>query len=113
MADVRLPTLNCRDPMAVGPRWIMPDVLLVTALQISNPIQFFIQMKPDNFPRLTFKLSLPLHDALPGLARTDFRVSRAAFAYPMSAGATTPPLRMIAKWLYDANHTPRKAVVNS
>jgi hypothetical protein len=69
MADVRLPTLNCRDPMAVGPRWIMPDVLLVTALQISNPIQVFIQMKPNNFPRLTFKLSLPLHDALPGSNR--------------------------------------------
>ena len=69
MADVRLPTLNCRDPMAVGPRRIMPDVLLVTALQISNPIQFFIQMKPNNFPRLTFKLSLPLHDAFPGSNR--------------------------------------------
>jgi hypothetical protein len=69
MADVRLPTLNCRDPMAVGPRWIVPDVLLVAALQISNPIQFFIQMKPNNFPRLTFKLSLPLHDELPGSNR--------------------------------------------
>ena len=69
MTDVRLPTLNCRDPMAVGPRRIMPDVLLVTALQISNPIQFFIQMKPNYFPRLTFKLSLPLHDELPGSNR--------------------------------------------
>jgi hypothetical protein len=68
-------------------------------------------MKPNNFPRLTFKLSL--HDALPGSNKTTSEFRRAEFAYPMSAGATTPPLRMIAKWLYNGNHTPRKAVVNS
>jgi hypothetical protein len=26
-------------------------------------------MKPNDFPRLTFELSLPLHDALPGSNR--------------------------------------------
>jgi hypothetical protein len=50
MADV-CPSTFCRcDPMAVSPRRIMSDVLLMSALKLSNPIQILIQMKTNNFP---------------------------------------------------------------
>jgi len=52
--------------MAVSPRRIMSDVLLMSALKLSNPIQIFIQMKTNNFPQLTLRLSLRFHDVLPG-----------------------------------------------
>jgi len=44
----------------------MSDVLLMSALKLSNPIQILIQMKTDNFPWLTLRLSLRFHDVLPG-----------------------------------------------
>jgi hypothetical protein len=47
--------------MAVSPRRIMSDVLLMSALKLSNPVQTFIQMKIDNFPQLTLKLSWRFH----------------------------------------------------
>jgi hypothetical protein len=42
----------------------MSDVLLMPALKFGDPIQIFIQMKTNNFPRLTLKLSLGFHDEL-------------------------------------------------
>src|SRR5215470_12905535 len=42
------PPLRCRDPVAIGPRWIMPDMLLMPAFQISHPIQAFVLMKTNN-----------------------------------------------------------------
>ena len=44
----------------------MSYVLLMSALKLSNPIQIFIQMKANNFPQLTLRLSLRFHDVLPG-----------------------------------------------
>jgi len=44
----------------------MSYVLLMSALKLSNPIQIFIQMKTNNFPQLTLRLSLRFHDILPG-----------------------------------------------
>jgi hypothetical protein len=52
--------------MAVSSRRIMSYVLLMSALKLSNPIQIFIQMKTNNFLRLALRLSLRLHDVLPG-----------------------------------------------
>jgi hypothetical protein len=51
--------------MAVSPRRIMSDVLLMSALKLSNPVQIFIQMKTDNFPQLPLKLSWRFHKILP------------------------------------------------
>jgi len=43
----------------------MSDVLLMSALKLSNPIEIFIQMKTNNFPQLTLRLSLRFHDVIP------------------------------------------------
>ena len=43
----------------------MSDVLLMSALKLSNPVQIFIQMKTNNFPQLTLKLSWRFHKVLP------------------------------------------------
>jgi hypothetical protein len=50
MADVCPSTFCCCDPMVVSPRRIMSDVLLMSTLKLSNPIQILIQMKTNNFP---------------------------------------------------------------
>src|SRR5262249_36783412 len=42
------PPLKCRDPVAIGPRRVMSDVLLMPALPISHPIEAFVLMKPNN-----------------------------------------------------------------
>jgi hypothetical protein len=60
-----LSTFSGRDPMAVSPRRIVSDVLLMSALKLSNPVQIFIQMKTNNFPQLTLKLSWRFHKILP------------------------------------------------
>jgi hypothetical protein len=62
MADMSLPTFGGRDPMAVSPGRIMPNVLLVSTLQVSDPIQILIQVKADDFPGLTLALSFRFHD---------------------------------------------------
>jgi hypothetical protein len=49
--------------MAVGPGRIMPDVLLVSALQFRNPIQIFIQMKVNDFARGAYSCLHGLHGA--------------------------------------------------
>jgi len=51
--------------MAVSPRRIMSDVLLMSAVKLSNPIQIVIQTKTNNLPWLTLRLSLRFHDVLP------------------------------------------------
>jgi len=51
--------------MAVSPRRIMSDMLLMYALELSNPVQIFIQMKANNFPQLTQELSWRFHKILP------------------------------------------------
>src|ERR1700737_3197521 len=35
--------------MAVGPRWVVADELLMAALKVGNPIQSFIQVEGDDF----------------------------------------------------------------
>ena len=67
MADVFQLTFRCRDPMSVSPRWIVANVLLVPAFEVSNPVEAFIQVKADNFSRKTLKLSLWFHDLLSGM----------------------------------------------
>jgi hypothetical protein len=48
----------------IGPRGILPNVLAMTTLKFSYPIQIFVQMKIDDFPWFTLKLSLRLHYTL-------------------------------------------------
>jgi hypothetical protein len=49
--------------MAVGPGRIMPDVLLVSALQFRNPIQILIQVKVNDFARRAHSCLHGLHGA--------------------------------------------------
>ena len=70
-----LSTFSGRDPMAVSPRRIMSDMLLMYALELSNPVQIFIQMKANNFPQLTQELSWRFHKVLPELDQTIFQRS--------------------------------------
>jgi hypothetical protein len=64
LADVFPPTLGRRHPMAVVRRWIMPDMLLMSAIKFGYPIQIIVQPKSNNFSGLAFQLSLRLHDQL-------------------------------------------------
>jgi hypothetical protein len=50
--------------MVIGPRRIVPHVLAMTAFKFSDPIQIFVQMKSDDFPWFTLKLSLWFHCTL-------------------------------------------------
>lgn len=43
-----LPTFGGRNPMSDGPRRIVPDVLLMSALKLSNPVQVIILVEADN-----------------------------------------------------------------
>jgi len=63
MADMRLSTFGCRDPMVISPRRIVPDVPPMLAFKFSNPIQIFIQVKCNDFSRLTLRCSLRFHGA--------------------------------------------------
>jgi hypothetical protein len=42
VAYVFKPAFGCCDPMSVRPRWIVPNMLLMTTLKHGNPIQFLI-----------------------------------------------------------------------
>ena len=53
MTNVRLPTFHCCYPVVTCPRRIMSDMLLMTAFQLGNPVQFFVQMKTYDLPRST------------------------------------------------------------
>jgi hypothetical protein len=66
MANVFSSTLGCRHPMAIRPRWIMSDVLVMPAIEFGYPIQIIIQMKSNNFSGSALQLSLRLHDLLFG-----------------------------------------------
>jgi hypothetical protein len=61
---VRLPALVGCYPVMIGPRGILPNVLTVTTLEFSYPIQIFVQMKSDDFLWFALKLSLRLHYTL-------------------------------------------------
>jgi hypothetical protein len=53
VTEVLIPSLRCRNPVAISPRRIVTDMLLMSALQIRNPIEAFIQMKIYNLARST------------------------------------------------------------
>jgi len=44
-------SLRGNNPRPVGPRWIVTNVLVVTALELSDPVPFVVQMKPDDVAR--------------------------------------------------------------
>jgi hypothetical protein len=54
--DVFKPSLRRGYPMPISPRRIMPDMLLMPALKISNPIEAFVQMIIHNFAGNTDRL---------------------------------------------------------
>jgi hypothetical protein len=74
VADVCLSALGCGYPMAVRPRRIVADVLLMSTLKFGDPIQIFVQVKGDNFSGLTLKFALRLH------VRTDSTASDPCYA---------------------------------
>ena len=47
--------------MSLDPRRVMPDVLLMTTLKLSNPIQVLVLVKPYDLSRLTLRLALRVH----------------------------------------------------
>jgi hypothetical protein len=49
MTDTFQPSLRRCHPMGSRKRWIVPNVLLVPTLKFRDPIQFFIQVKVNNF----------------------------------------------------------------
>lgn len=48
MTDVVVPAFRSCNPMALSPWRIVPDVLLVAALEISNPVEILVTMKTDD-----------------------------------------------------------------
>lgn len=44
VTEMVISSLGRRNPMAISPRRIVTDMLLMPALQIGNPIEAFIQM---------------------------------------------------------------------
>jgi hypothetical protein len=64
VTDVRLPTFGSGNPVAMGPRRIVANVLLMAAFEIGDPIANFISMKADNFSWVTFGFVLRLHSHL-------------------------------------------------
>jgi hypothetical protein len=53
------PSFGSRHPFAHDPRGVVADMLLVSALQLCNPVKTFILMKSHNFPRRSRRL--PVH----------------------------------------------------
>src|SRR5438477_9197920 len=43
-----VPTFGCRDPRTIDPWWVMPDVLVVAAFELSNPVVLLILMKAND-----------------------------------------------------------------
>ena len=64
MANVRSPAFRRRHPMANGPGRIMPDMLRVSAFEVSDPVQFFVLVEADDLARLAW-LAFGLHGTLP------------------------------------------------
>jgi hypothetical protein len=48
--------------MSFSPRRIMADVLLMPALQLSNPIRLLISVETSDFARLTLRWLMRIHD---------------------------------------------------
>lgn len=45
-----LAAFGARDPGAIDPWRVVPDVLSVAAIEVCDPMQFLILMKPDDAP---------------------------------------------------------------
>ena len=43
-----VPPFGCGDPRTIDPWWVMPDVLVVAALKLSNPVVLLVSMKAHN-----------------------------------------------------------------
>lgn len=52
--EVLKPSLRCCHPMPIGPGRIVPDMLLMAALQFSNPIATLIQTIINDLSRYAF-----------------------------------------------------------
>lgn len=50
MPEMFLSPLCCGHPFSIHPWRIVPDMLLMPALQLRNPILQLIQMEADNLP---------------------------------------------------------------
>ena len=48
LGEDTLPTFGSRDPRAIGPRRVVPDVLVVAAFELGNPVILFTLMKADD-----------------------------------------------------------------
>src|SRR6516165_1900237 len=69
-------------------------------------------MKPNNSPRLTFKLWLRFHDVLPGSNRLFLSVGGQNVRIQVPRGNNSAS-GLFVKLLCYSNHSPRKVVVNS
>ena len=58
MAEVLIPALWGCYPMAISPRRIVSDVLLMPAFKVSNPVEGLIQMKIYDFASDTCRLCM-------------------------------------------------------
>lgn len=55
-AQPRAPTRLAEHPNTEDEWWVMPNVLVMPALQLCHPMALFIPMKPNNLPLHTFVL---------------------------------------------------------
>jgi hypothetical protein len=63
LANVFLPALEGRYPMASRPGRIVANVLLMPTLQLGNPVRLLVLVEPDDFSGLALKWCFWLHDA--------------------------------------------------
>jgi hypothetical protein len=54
-------TFGSRNPVALSPRRIMPDMLRVSAFKLGDPMKFRILVKSDDLARLALKLAFRFH----------------------------------------------------
>jgi hypothetical protein len=53
VTEMRIPPLRCCYPMPIRPRRIVPDILLMPACKISNPVETLVQMIVHDLTRRT------------------------------------------------------------
>jgi hypothetical protein len=58
LPDMLKPPLRGCDPMPIGPRRIVADVLLMSTFKVGNPVEEFVQMKIYNFARDVYSMGL-------------------------------------------------------
>jgi hypothetical protein len=58
--EMLIPSLRCCYPMPISPRGIVPNMLLMSARKISNPVEALIQMIIQDPARCTY-LHLRIH----------------------------------------------------